>query len=255
VIYAQDYLPQLPWRGVAEVIRAKGCHIGKDDLRWLNKLEALVDSPFEETIFFDCDMVSTAPVADWFERLGTDDLTFWHYLRTPEDSPDLMIMNLLNAHRFCPHYGVAGLPAILGGGHYFIRKSGRSQRIVDRTAAIMMEAKENPRSLYWKLAGEGNIVGDEPAASMAMVEHGVKLPPALTMPESPVGCFIPGWQSWREADFEQGRLRYWCEWSKKELSPPVMHFAHTGKNDADYNEWLASCLPGAERREKTLQES
>lgn len=63
LIYAQDYVPTLPWKGVAEVITTRGCHSGKDDLRWLNKLEAMCDAPFEEMIFFDSDMLSTGPVA------------------------------------------------------------------------------------------------------------------------------------------------------------------------------------------------
>ena len=243
VIYAQDYLPLLPWKGVAEVVTTRGCHIGKDDLRWLNKLEALVDSPFAETLFFDCDMVSTGPVAEWFDALGTDDVTFWHHLRTRENTPDTMASNHLNPHAFCPHYGVSGVPATLGGGHYFVRKSGRSRQIMDRIACLMVEAMQDQSALYWTFAGAGNLAGDEPAASMAMVEMKVKLPPPLTEADGHVGCFMPPWQEWREADFENGRLRYHCRWAQGERSPRVLHFAGTGKADAAYLAWLEGCAP------------
>ena len=188
LIYAQDYVPTLPWKELAEVQTARGCHSGKDDLRWLNKLEAICDAPFGETIFFDCDMMSTGPVSGWFEALATDDVSFWHHLRTRENSPDGVTSNLLNPHRFCPHYGVAGVPTMLGGGHYYVRKSLRSQAILDRVAAIMVEAMENPRALYWDFAGSGNIVGDEPAASMAVVEMGIQLPPPCRLGTMPVGA-------------------------------------------------------------------
>ncbi len=242
LIYAQDYVPTLPWRGAAEVITTRGCRNGKNDLRWLNKLEAICDAPFTETIFFDCDMVSTGPVSGWFDALGTDDVSFWQHLRTRENSPDAVTSNLLNPHRFCPHYKVEGVPTMLGGGHYFVRKSRRSQAILDRVAAIIVEAMENPRALYWNFAGGGNIVGDEPAASMVVVEMAIQLPPPCTLETMPVGCFMPPWQTWRETDFDNGCVRYHCQWAGGEVSPQVVHFAGTGKGDPVYNAWLEKCV-------------
>jgi len=243
LIHAQDYVPVLPWRQLAEVRTVRGCHSGRDDLRWLNKLEAICDAPFEETIFFDCDMLSTGPVVDWFDSLGTDDFTFWNFQRTPDNTPDTMALNHLNPHRFCPHFGTAAVPSTDGGGHYFARKSGRLQAILDRIAAIMVEAVENPGALYWKFALPGNLVGDEPAASMAMVEMNVKLPPPFPAANGPVGCFNPPYQEWREADFEQGRLRYHCRWAGGERTPQVVHFAANGKQDAAYRAWLEKRAP------------
>ena len=241
LVYCQDYVPTMAWRGVAEVQTARGCHSGKDDLRWLNKLEAVCDSPFEETIFFDADMISTGPVSGWFDLLGTDDVSFWQYARKREDSPDAMSANLMNPHRFCPYYGVEAVPVMLGGGHYFVRKSGRAQAILDRIASIMVEAMEDPRALYWEFAGKGNLVGDEPAASMAVVEMGIRLPPPLELSELRVGCFMPPWQTWVEADFDNGIARYHCQWARREVAPCVVHFAGTGKDDRVYKDWLGKC--------------
>ena len=103
----------------------------RDCRGWRNKLEAVCDSPFEETIFFDADMISTGPASGWFDLLGTDDVSFWQYARKREDSPDAMSANLMNPHRFCPYYGVEAVPVMLGGGHYFVRKSGRARAILD----------------------------------------------------------------------------------------------------------------------------
>ena len=45
---------------------------------------------------------------------------------------------------------LGAVPVMLGGGHYFVRKSGRAQAILDRIASIMVEAMEDPRALYCK---------------------------------------------------------------------------------------------------------
>jgi hypothetical protein len=132
---------------------------------------------------------------------------------------------------------------MIGGGHYFVRKSGRSQKILDRIAGIMIEAMENPRAQYWDFAGEGNLVGDEPAASMTVVEMGIKLPPPVDLQALPVGSFMPPWQSWQATDFDNGIARYKCQWAGREVAPRVVHFAGTGKGDAVYNAWLEKCAP------------
>jgi hypothetical protein len=145
----------------------------------------------------------------------------------------------------CPYYGVKAVSGAGGGGHYFVRKSERARRLINRAAAIMVEAHEDTDCLYWKLAGKGNIIGDEPAACMAMTEMGVKWPEAGPPSECPVGVFMAPWQKWREPDFENGHLSYECHWAKGVREPLVIHFAGPGKNDPAYNAWLGSCLPGA----------
>jgi len=113
----------------------------------------------------------------WWQELATDDLTFWNVRRRPADvARETMVTNQLNPHPFCQHYGVEAVPIMLGGGHYYFRNTPRGQAILQRIADIMVEAVENPEALYWKFAGKGNIVGDEPAAS--------------TTPPTP-----PGWRS------------------------------------------------------------
>src|SRR5690606_37729435 len=56
-VVSQDYVCELDWRGMATVraVRAAGAH-GTPE-KWLNKLSGIRRSPFEETIFLDCDIV------------------------------------------------------------------------------------------------------------------------------------------------------------------------------------------------------
>lgn len=251
-ILAQDYLPMLPWRGKATVTAARSCHSGGGDLRWLNKLEAMGNSRFAETLFLDCDMLTTGPLADWFDQMATDDLTFWNHRRLPEDRSK-MEFNLLDPEAFCAHYQTEAVPTVLGGGHYFIRKSGRSELILQRIAAVMMEASRDPAALYWQLAGQGNIVGDEPAASMVVVEESVRLP-VCSHPAGrpPVGCYMPPWQEWVNADPSTGSLVFRCPWSGGVVAPQVVHFAGTGKEDPVYRQWVDAAgagQPGQNRQQ------
>lgn len=207
-------------------------------LRWLNKLEALVRCASQETIFFDCDMVVLGDISGWFEQLGTDDFTFFtRYLRPEEVRPEQMLHNVLNPRAFCEHYGVERMPAIAGGGHYFFRNTERGRSVLRRIAEIMIEAASNPNALYWKLAGEGNLIGDEPAASMAVVELGIQLPPPTTVASSPaVAMFMEGPQRWIQHDLASGNVRFFCSWAKQEITPTVVHFGGHGKTDSVYSE-------------------
>lgn len=240
----QDTCPTAPWvkLGVTPTV-SRSIHAGGGDLRWLNKLGAISESPHAETIFLDSDMLVMRDMSHWWQELATDDLTFWNVRRRPADvSRETMVTNQLNPHPFCQHYGVEAVPVMLGDGHYYFRNTARGQAILQRIADIMVEAAENPDALYWKFAGKRNIVGDEPAASMAVVEFGVILPePSPMVPRPPVGVFMAPWQRWVEVDLARGKARYWCDWAQAEVSPDVVHFAYNGKHDPAYTAWLAEC--------------
>lgn len=216
---------------------------GHPHLRWLNKLDAISRSAAGVTLFLDTDMLVMRDIGGWFEGLATDDLTFWNLRRRPGDVAEgTTIPNQLNPHPFCRHYGVEAVPIMLGGGHYFFRNTPRGQAILQRIADIMLEASENPEALYWKFAGRDNFVGDEPAASMAVVEMGVKLPePSPMAPNPPVGCFMVPWQRWTDVNLAEGVARYWCEWAQAEVEPAVIHFAGDGKHDPVYRAHVAAC--------------
>ncbi len=226
---------------------------GHPHLRWLNKLDAISRSTSDQTLFLDTDMLVMRDIGHWFEGLATDDLTFWNFRRRPDDVPEgSMIPNQLNPHPFCRHYGVEAVPIMLGGGHYFFRNTERGHAILQRIADIMLEASENPDALYWKFAGKENFVGDEPAASMAVVEMGVKLPePSSMAPNPPVGCFMAPWQRWTDVNLAEGRARYWCEWAQCEVEPEVVHFAGGGKNDEVYQAHVKACWAAA--HDRTIQ--
>ena len=193
VVEFQDECPADRWRNCGNLTHkvSRSIHAGGGDLRWLNKLAAISESPHAETVFLDSDMLVMRDMSHWWQELATDDLTFWNVRRRPADvSRETMVTNQLNPHPFCEHYGVEAVPVMLGGGHYYFRNTARGQAILQRIADIMVEAAENPDALYWKFAGKGNIVGDEPAASMAVVEFGVILPEPSPMAPAHRSAFL-----------------------------------------------------------------
>jgi hypothetical protein len=241
-VLAQDYAPGLRWRGLAEVRPARGCYGGKDDLRWLNKLQAMAETPFEETIFLDADLVAAADISSWFDTLGTDDFSFWNQRCTPENSPDEMRLNYLNPHVFCPTYGMAEMPVILGGGHYFLRQGARGEAVLQRMAELMQEASEDAACEYWRLAGWGNFISDETAATMAAAEFSLLLPPPSQPATAPISQLLPPYQQWLEADFTANRLRLLEVEASREVVQQVVHFANCGKSDASYQSWIKQVL-------------
>lgn len=244
----QDACPAACWDKLGVTVSvSRSVHAGGGDLRWLNKLSAIAEADEDESIFLDSDMLAMRDIGYWWEDLATDDLTFWNARRRPSDiGAETVVTNQLNPHPFCEHYGVEAVPIMLGGGHYFFRNTVRGQAILQRIADIMVEAVENPGALYWKFAGEGNIVGDEPAASMAVVEFGVRLPePSAMAPQPPVGVFMAPWQRWVKQDFAKSLARYWCTWTKQEVEPDVVHFAHVGKSDPGYAGFVQQRWAGA----------
>lgn len=93
-IRVRDCLPKVIWPEQATVRFLRSRHTGKDGLQWLNKLEALSDTPMAETIFLDCDMLARRNLDHWWEALATDDLTFWNVRRRPEDiGPEEVVTN------------------------------------------------------------------------------------------------------------------------------------------------------------------
>lgn len=248
-IRVRDCLPQVKWPEQVTVQMLRTRHAEKNGLQWLNKLEALAESPAEETLFLDSDMLAFRDIGHWFGRLGTDDFAFWNSRWTPADVEEgEMRINFLNPHPFCRHYGVAEMPVIHGGGHFFCRRTRRGEAVLQRIADIVVEAAEDPDCLYWRLAGGGNVVSDEAAASMAVVEQGIELPPpVIPAPRPPISVFLPPWQRWTEVDFARNKARYWCEWAQAEIEPDLIHFAYTGKDDAAYKAWLESSAYGLKK--------
>lgn len=246
-VRVRDCLPRVRWPEQAEVRMARSTHTGQDGLQWLNKLEALHEAPFDETLLLDADIVVLRDIRWWFDALGTDDFTFWNFLRRREDcAPGVMELNLHNPHAFCEHYGVEAVPTILGYGHYFYRRSARGERLLQRVADHTLAAAESADALYWKLALPGNMVSDEPATSMAAVELGIRLPaPGNPLPEPrrPIGLFVPPFQEWREADFAAQKARFYCAWNRREMEPDVIHFAGPGKHDPVYAAWREAARP------------
>lgn len=105
-VVSQDYVCGLDWRGMATVraVRAAGAH-GTPE-KWLNKLSGIRRSPFEETIFLDCDIVLLSDPEWWFGHLGTDDFTWFHQWHGIRDVPDETIYNVVNPHRMKEEFGV-----------------------------------------------------------------------------------------------------------------------------------------------------
>jgi hypothetical protein len=106
-VQGQGYLCGLDWRGLAEVRCTRRVEAAGSPRQWMNKLTALLDSPFEETIFLDCDLVFTADPAGWFDRLGTDDFSFFHDWMDSRTLPDVLRENWVYPHRMAGEGNIA----------------------------------------------------------------------------------------------------------------------------------------------------
>ena len=216
----------LDWRGLAQVrtVRAAGAH--HTDERWFNKLGALLESPFDETLYLDSDMVVMSDVRAWTDYLRTDDFTFFNVLLRPEDGPDEMLVNVANPHRMKEHYGLEATRVIESGGHFFFRKTSRGVRLVEHTVEIMQEALEHgARSLYGRIAGQGNIpASDEIAACLVAVEENIALPPPVLGTHRPIGIYMTPYQSQGRFDFDAGIAEYHDNWRGGPVTAGAMHF-------------------------------
>lgn len=234
------YLSVLDWHGLGEVrvTRAAGGH-GTDE-RWFNKLAALSESPFDETVYLDSDMVMLSDVGRWFGMLRTDDLTFWNVRLDPDSIPDRMEYNVVNPHRMKEHFGISRSPVIDGGGHYYFRRTARGEKLLQRIADIMEDALERGAdSLYGRMTGAGNIpASDEPAASIMVVEEEVRLPEPIIGLERPLGIFMPPHQRDAVFDFDAGVAEYHDEWVGGRVRAGAVHFCAHGKLSPAYREWV-----------------
>jgi len=240
VVFGLDYVLGLDWRGIAEVrsLRAAGAH--HSDERWFNKLGALLESPYEETLYLDSDMVVLSDVVAWMDYLRTDDFTFFNVLLNPEEMADETIVNVVNPHRMRECYGLQATAVIESGGHFFLRKTARGMRLVERTAEIMQEALENgPKSLYGQMAGLGNIAAsDELAACIVAAEERIALPPPVEGTYRPIGIYMTPYQSEGCFDFQAGIAKYNDTWRGSRVTAGAVHFCSHGKYNPEYQSWV-----------------
>lgn len=249
-VLAQGYLCGLDWRGLASVKTVRAAEPHRSERMWFNKLAALEQSPFAETIFVDCDYYFAREPAWWFEHLGTDDFTFFNAPRSAAEIPDATFPNLVNVHRMKDHFGVKATPIVIGGGHFFLRKTPRGLSLLERVAEVMEEAMElGPTSLYHRMAGPGNVpASDELAASIVAVEQAVQLPVLPPGVRCPVGMFMSPHQREEVFDFPHGEASFHCMWAGNRLAPDAVHFAAHGKRHPAYQAWIAACcVPAAGR--------
>ena len=253
-ILGQDYCCSLPWRGLAEVktVRATAPH-GSDD-KWFNKLAALVKSPYEETIFLDCDIILLSDPTWWFDHLGTDDFTCFNRMLGTDVMPDEMISNVVNVHRMQEEFGVSAVPVIDGGGHYYYKKTRRGEHLVQAMAAVMAEALDiGPSSLYHRMAGMKNIPGaDEVAYSIMAVQEKITMPEALASATKPIAIYLVPFQSNPVFDLPNGHAKFYDDWSGGEVQPGAVHFCHTSKNRPEYVDYIVECVRRRGRPDKGL---
>lgn len=243
-VQGQGYLCGLDWRGLAEVRCTRRVEAAGSPRQWMNKLTALLDSPFEETIFLDCDLVFTADPAGWFDRLGTDDFSFFHDWMDSRTLPDVLRENWVNPHRMAEEFGVVATPVIAGSGHFFLRKTARGRRLMDRILELLEEAlEEGGQGLYCRMAGEGNIAAsDELAASIVAVEQKIRLPERVEGMRHPIGIFLPPWQRNELFDFAAGKLSFLDTAKGCRVEPEAVHFCFTGKNHPGYRAFVEAMV-------------
>ncbi len=193
LVLSQGYLCGLPWKGLAKVKAVREYAAHRSDESWMNKLAALSQSPFGETLYLDCDIVMLSDPAWWFDYLATDDFTFFNLHNHPDEIPDGMRYNLVNPHRMRERLGAEYSTIIDGGGHFYYRQTLRGQRLLKGVGQILQEAlDQRERSLYHWIAGSGNIPGsDELAASILVAQENVQMPAPLTRPQQAIGVFMP----------------------------------------------------------------
>jgi hypothetical protein len=240
-VLAQGYAGVLDWRGLAALrMVPAAAGRGEPERRWLNKPAAMARSPYKETLFMDCDVVFMRDPALWFDRLGTDDFTFFHRMLTSADLPEEMTWNVVNPRRMMERYGVEEVPIIEGGGHYFFRRTARGRQMMERLVAWMEDSAERGEAsdFAW-LAGPGNLVAaDEIAASIVAVKEGLRLPPPGPRGELAVGVFLPQFQKEEAFDLEAGMASFFCPWAGQRVSPDAVHFCHTSKNHEAYRAFV-----------------
>jgi Glycosyltransferase family 25 (LPS biosynthesis protein) len=239
-VQGQGYLCGLDWRGLAEARCTRSVQPAGSPRQWMNKLTALLNSPFEETIFLDCDLVFAADPAGWFERLGTDDFTFFHDLLDSRTLPDVLRENFVNPHRIAEEFGVAATPVIAGSGHFFLRKTPRGHGLVERVLELLEETmEEGSGSLYRRMAGEGNIAAsDELAASIVAVEKQIRLPKPVEGVRQPIGIFLPPFQGEEVFDFEAGEFSFLDSRNGFRMQPEAVHFCYRGKEHPGYRAFV-----------------
>ncbi len=251
LVLAQDYLCGLDWRGLAQVKSVRAAEPHRSAYMWFNKLAALGQSPFAETVFVDCDFYFARDPSPWFDLLGTDDFTYFNCLRAAADIPDATFPNLANVRRMREEFGVAATPIVVGGGHFFLRAGSRGRGLLDRVGELMRDAMEiGPASLYHRMAGPGNVpASDELAASIAAVEQQIKLPVLSPGSPCPVGMFICPHQREEVFDFPHGEASFYCTWAGGRLAPDAVHFAAHSKQHTAYQNWISVCCdPGPGQR-------
>jgi FkbM family methyltransferase len=242
-VLGQDYLCSLAWKGLAEVkhVRADGAH-GSDE-QWFNKLGALLKSPYDETIFLDCDIVLLTDPGPWFAHLGTDDFTCFHQNLSVEMMPRGTTLNVVNVHEMEAEYRIRETPVIDGGGHFFLRNTERGRRLVHATMDIMADALDlGPASLYHRMAGPQNCAAsDEIAFSIAAVVQEIRLPEPLPKAHRPIAMFLPPHQRDEKIDLAAGKVAFFDTWCGETVRPGAIHFASTSKRRPEYQAWLERC--------------
>lgn len=243
-VVAQDYVCGLDWRGLARVKSARAAEAHGTIYQWFNKLSALTRSPFEETLYLDCDIVFVDDPADWFDRLATDDFTWFQRPLKAAETPDETRYNFVNPHRMREEFGVESVPVIDGSGHFFLRRSDRGHALVRKVVELMAEAVDEPeKSLYRRMTGQGNVpASDEAAASIVAVREGITLPLPAEECHRPLGTYLPPHQKDGIFDFEEGIAQYTDACTGAVVIPQAMHFCWTGKSHPAYQRWIRKCL-------------
>jgi hypothetical protein len=249
-----DYLCGLDWRGMASTRAVRAAGTRGSDERWFNKLAALLESPFDETLYLDSDLVVLEDIRSWFSYLRTDDFTFFNVRLDPKVVPDRMLYNVVNPHRMKEIYGVPSSPVIESGGHFFFRRTKRGEQLIHRIASIMEQALDTgANSIYRMIAGADNIpASDEIAASMMVVEERVSLPHPISGTHRPIGIFMPPYQHDETFDFDAGKASYIDEWQGGRVTAGAVHFCAHGKHHSAYLQWIDRTLQGRRNPLQTL---
>lgn len=224
-----------------EVVMIRPEHAG---LGWQVKNVLMDYSPFDHTLFLDSDCLILQDLRPAFAVAGQRDVAFATKAE-PEQEKGAFLFAKINLAHLKRHFQVDWWPQILGGGHFFFRKTSEARKIFGR--ALDWSRPEMLSPFGWTDFRRG--APDELTLQMALSETGHGRSCALV--EYPLVCWTP-WENARPDVFRRrvsvrDRTTGVRRWREDYL---VAHFGGEGLQKCSYRRELwrlaqASRLGGA----------
>lgn len=164
-------------------------------LGWLVKHVVHEYSPFEHTLFLDSDCLVLHDLRPAFAEAGDRPICFATKAQ-PEQEKGAALYAGISLEYQLKRFSVDWWPQILGGGHFFFRRTPEAQKLFAR--AREWGAPELIHEFGW--TDRSKIAPDELTLQLALVEAG--LGRACALVDYPLVCWTP-WETGRPDVFSQ----------------------------------------------------